>query len=90
MDATARWRAQDGAHHIHPFTDPRALARAGGSRMMVRGEGVWIEDSEGKRYLDAMAGLWCVALGYGRRELAGAAARQMETLPYYNTFFGTA
>ena len=46
-------------------------------------------DSEGNRILDAMAGLWCVNVGYGRKELAEAAYRQMLELPYYNTFFQT-
>jgi putrescine aminotransferase len=48
---------------------------------------VYLHDSEGHRILDGMSGLWCVALGYGRRELAEAAYRQMQELPYYNSFF---
>ena len=65
-----------------------ARARARGSSS--RAEGVYLYDSEGNRILDGMAGLWCVALGYGRRELAEAAYRQMLELPYYNSFFQTA
>jgi len=83
-------RRLDAAHHVHPFTDPKALAQAGGARVIVRGEGVWIEDADGNRLLDGLAGLWCVALGYGRRELVDAAARQMRAIPYYNSFFHTA
>jgi putrescine aminotransferase len=49
---------------------------------------VW--DSDGAQFLDGMAGLWCVNVGYGRRELAEAARRQIETLPYYNNHFQTA
>ncbi|MGH1483788.1 MAG: aminotransferase class III-fold pyridoxal phosphate-dependent enzyme, partial [Geminicoccales bacterium] len=52
-------------------------------------KGVTLVDSEGVEILDAMAGLWCVNIGYGRDELAEIAARQMRELPYYNTFFGT-
>ncbi len=78
----------DAAHHFHPFTDKAALD-AKGARVILRGEGVWLTDSEGHRILDGMAGLWCVNLGYGRRELADAGARQMMELPYYNTFFQT-
>jgi putrescine aminotransferase len=48
---------------------------------------VYLYDAEGHRLLDGMSGLWCVALGYGRRELAEVAARQMNELPYYNSFF---
>jgi len=81
-------RKSDARHHLHPFVDPRKLAEDG-VRMMVRGDGVFIEDAEGNRYLDGMAGLWCVQVGYGRRELIDAARQQLETLPYYNTFFGT-
>ncbi len=62
---------------------------ADGTRIIQRGEGVYIWDSQGKRYLDGFAGLWCVNVGYGRKEIADAVARQMNELPYYNTFFGT-
>ena len=78
----------DSRHHLHPFTDPEALAR-NGARVIVRGEGVYVEDADGHRYLDGMAGLWCVQVGYGRAELIHAAQAQMEQLPYYNHFFGT-
>jgi putrescine aminotransferase len=76
----------DAAHHLHPFTDHKEL-RAAGSRMIVRAEGPFIYDSEGKQILDGMAGLWCVNAGYGRTELAEAAYEQMKELPYYNSFF---
>lgn len=81
-------QAQDAAHYLHPFTDFKALAQIG-SRIIVRGEGIYIEDARGKRIIDGMSGLWNVALGYGRRELADAAYRQMMTLPFYNSFFQT-
>ncbi|MFV2033736.1 MAG: aminotransferase, partial [Halocynthiibacter sp.] len=83
---TEELQALDAAHHMHPFTDGAALA-AKGVRVITRADGVTLTDSEGRQYLDAMAGLWCVNIGYGRKELAQAAARQMENLPYYNTFF---
>ena len=89
-NSTAQWRAADLRHHLHPFTDTKALAAEGGSRIIVKAEGAWLEDSEGTRILDGMAGLWCVNIGYGRQELAEAAYRQMLELPYYNTFFKTA
>ena len=89
-DDTARWRDADLAHHLHPFTDTRALGEAGGSRIVTSADGVWLTDSEGNRLLDAMAGLWCVNVGYGRAELAEVARAQMIELPYYNTFFKTA
>ncbi len=76
----------DAAHHLHPFNDNAALAKRG-TRVLVRGEGCYVWDAEGNRLLDAFAGLWCVNIGYGRRELGQAAARQMEQLAYYNSFF---
>ena len=85
---TAGYRALDAAHHIHPFSDMGALNRDG-SRVIVKADGVYLWDSEGQRIIDGMAGLWCVNVGYGRRELAGAAYAQMLELPYYNTFFKT-
>lgn len=87
---TQQWQAIDRAHHMHPFTDSKALAARGGTRVITRAEGVYIWDSEGNKILDGMAGLWCVAVGYGRQELVDAATQQMQTLPYYNSFFQTA
>jgi len=85
---TKAWQAADARHHIHPFTDAAALA-AKGARVIVRADGVWIEDSEGRRILDGMAGLWCVNVGYGNRELAEAGYKALCDLPYYNAFFQT-
>lgn len=85
---TAELQALDAAHHLHPFTKANGLA-ARGARVITRAEGVWLQDSDGHRILDGMAGLWCVNVGYGRRELAEVAARQMMDLPFYNTFFMT-
>ncbi len=79
---------KDAAHYLHPFTDFKALA-AKGARVMVRGEGIYIWDSEGNKLIDGMSGLWNVNLGYGRQELADAAYRQLITLPFYNSFFQT-
>jgi putrescine aminotransferase len=88
-NSTAHWRESDTRYHLHPFTDYRSLAESG-SRIITKAEGIWLEDSEGRRLLDGMAGLWCVNVGYGRKELAEVAYRQMLELPYYNTFFKTA
>ena len=85
---TADWQAADSAHHLHSFTDTKSLAEQG-CRVITRADGVYIWDSDGNRLLDGMAGLWCVNLGYGRRELAEAAYEQLLELPYYNNFFKT-
>jgi putrescine aminotransferase len=87
-NSTSHWQALDRAHHLHPFTDHKNLAEVG-SRIIVKADGSYLWDSEGRRLLDAFAGLWCVNIGYGRKELADAAHRQMLELPYYNTFFKT-
>ncbi len=76
----------DAAHHIHPFNDNAELAKKG-TRILVKGEGCHVWDAEGNKLLDAFAGLWCVNVGYGRKSMAEVAARQMEQLAYYNTFF---
>ncbi|THH35330.1 aspartate aminotransferase family protein [Aliishimia ponticola] len=85
---TAELQALDAAHHMHPFSCNDEIAKKG-ARVITRADGVFLTDSDGNEILDAMAGLWCVNIGYGRDELAEAAARQMRELPYYNTFFQT-
>ncbi|GHA51210.1 aspartate aminotransferase family protein [Amylibacter ulvae] len=85
---TAELQALDAAHHMHPFTAGAELAKKG-ARVITAANGVTLTDSDGNQMLDAMAGLWCVNIGYGRKELANVAAAQMEQLPYYNTFFQT-
>jgi len=86
---TLHWQALSRDHHLPPFTDYKAL-NAKGTRIITRASGVYLWDSEGHKILDAMAGLWCVNVGYGREELIEAATRQMRELPYYNLFFQTA
>ena len=81
--------AADNAHHFHPFTDHKGLHEGGGARVITQAKGVYIWDGNGNKLFDAMAGLWCVNIGYGRKELAEAAYRQMLDLPFYNTFFKT-
>jgi putrescine---pyruvate transaminase len=76
----------DREHHFHPFTDFKSLGRRG-TRVIVRGEGVYIWDHQGNKLLDGMSGLWNVNVGYGRRELIDAALAQLQTLPFYNSFF---
>ncbi|MEQ6203013.1 aspartate aminotransferase family protein [Sulfitobacter sp. HNIBRBA2951] len=85
---TAELQALDAAHHMHPFTTNDELGERG-ARVIKSAKGVFLRDSEGNEILDAMAGLWCVNMGYGRDELVQAATRQMAELPYYNTFFNT-
>lgn len=83
-------RRLDVAHHLPAHQDYRLIRDIGGSRIITRADGSTIYDADGEALLDAMAGLWCVQVGYGRRELADAAHAQMLDLPFYNTFFKTA
>jgi hypothetical protein len=76
---TEHWQALSQAHHLAPFSDYRQLAEQG-PRIITEAKGVHLWDSEGHKILDGMAGLWCVAVGYGREELVEAAARQMHAL----------
>jgi len=86
--STKEIQAMDSAHFIHPFTDHGDLATRG-ARVIAKAEGIYVWDSEGEKMLDAMSGLWCVNVGYGRKALADAAYQQMMTLPFYNSFFQT-
>ena len=78
----------DRRYLFHPMTALATHEQCGPDPVIVKGEGAWLEDAEGRRYLDAMAGLWCVNVGYGRREIAEALERQASTLSYCHTFSG--
>ncbi len=78
--------ARDIASLVHQQTDLDRHAREG-AVLIDRGEGCRVWDTEGREYIEAMAGLWCASLGFSERRLADAAHRQMLKLPYYHTFF---
>ena len=80
------WKKLDKNHYLHPFTDFKSLGKKK-SRIITRGDGVYIYDSDNNKILDGMSGLWCVNIGYGRQELVEAATDQLKELPYYNSFF---
>jgi 4-aminobutyrate--pyruvate transaminase len=77
--------ARDAASILHPYTNSLANETEG-SLIMTRGEGVHVYDDSGKRYIEGMAGLWCVSLGFGQERLASAAAAQMRKLSFYHGF----
>ncbi len=80
-------RAQvDRKHVMHPFSVLHQHEVNGPRRMMVRSSGSTVYDEDGRGYIDAMAGLWCVNVGYGRKELAEALHDQALRLPYYHSF----
>ncbi|MEC5323090.1 aspartate aminotransferase family protein [Aurantimonas sp. A3-2-R12] len=77
--------ARDIAFHLHSYTNARKH-EANGPVVIDKGEGVYVTDTDGNRYIEAMAGLWSVAVGFGEKRLVDAAAKQMGKLPYYHTF----
>ncbi len=83
---TDRWQALDYAHHLHPFTDFKALAEKG-SLVIERASDIYVYDTEGNEFLDGMSGLWTCGLGYSQPEIVNAIHQQLEQLPYYNNFF---
>jgi 4-aminobutyrate--pyruvate transaminase len=87
MSLTTPAARRDLSFHLHPATNLR-LVQTEGPLVITRGEGVYVYDDEGRRYLEAMAGLWCASLGFSERRLADAAYRQMCELPFYHSFAG--
>ena len=77
--------ARDIAYHIHPHTNFQQHEDSG-SLVITKGEGAYVFDEQGKKYLEAMAGLWCASLGFSEKRLAEVAYKQMLELPYYHTF----
>jgi putrescine---pyruvate transaminase len=81
-------RRIDEAHLIHPFTDHADLHRQG-TRIIRSASGCTVVDENGRELIDALAGLWCVNVGHGRKEIADAVYRQMSAVAYYPSFFNT-
>ena len=77
--------ARDVAYYFHPATNARRHEQVG-PMMIERGEGIYVFDDQGKEYIEGLAGLWSVAVGFGEPRLAAAAAAQMEKLPFYHSF----
>ncbi|MFQ5732074.1 MAG: aspartate aminotransferase family protein [Planctomycetaceae bacterium] len=87
MTDKAALLSRDNAHLIHPLHNPKLHAEHG--HVWVRGECEMLTDVDGKEYIDGLSGLWNVVAGHGRKELAAAAARQMETLAYCSGYSGS-
>ncbi len=77
--------SKDIAHQIHPATNLRKHERVG-PIVIDRGSGIYVYDDEGREYIEGLAGLWSVAVGFGEKRLVEAATRQMSKLPYYHIF----
>ena len=87
MSLTTSAARRDLAYHLHPSTNLRSV-QTDGPLVITRGEGVYVYDDEGRRYLEGLAGLWCASLGFSESRLADAAHRQMTELPFYHSFSG--
>jgi 4-aminobutyrate--pyruvate transaminase len=87
MSLTTPAARRDLSFHLHPATNLRQV-QTDGPLVITRGDGVYVYDDEGRRYLEGMAGLWCASLGFSERRLADAAYRQMCELPFYHSFSG--
>ena len=85
MDQPNSIEARDISYHLHSYTNARKHQNVG-PLIVERGQGIYVEDLHGKKYIEALAGLWCVAVGFGERRLIEAASRQMAKLPYYHNF----
>lgn len=85
--AAATIESRDIASVLHPYTHLRRH-ESQGPLVITRGKGVFVYDDKGNEYLEGLAGLWCVSLGFSEQRLADAGARQLATLPYYHQFAG--
>lgn len=89
MDNKQQLENWDRTSFMHPSTHLAQFARGDlANRVIQKGEGVFIEDIEGNRLLDGFSGLYCVNIGYGRKEVAEAIAEQARTLAYYHAYVG--
>jgi 4-aminobutyrate---pyruvate transaminase len=77
--------ARDIAYHLHGYTNAVRHEQEG-PLVLTEGKGIYVHDENGRAYIEGMAGLWCVSLGFGEERLIDAAVRQMKQLPYYHTF----
>jgi 4-aminobutyrate---pyruvate transaminase len=79
--------ARDIAHVLHPYTNSAVHEREGGM-VVSRGDGIYVVDTEGNRYIEGLSGLFCASLGFSEERLVEAATRQLRKLPFYHTFGG--
>ena len=83
-DTESLWQ-KDRDHYIHPWTDFSTFKEEG-SMVMANSEGAYVSDSDGKRYIDGIGGLWCNNIGYANEEMAEAIADQIRQIHYYSVF----
>lgn len=77
--------ARDSAHVLHPYTNS-SIHEKQGPLVISRGEGIYVFDEDGNKYIEGLSGLFCASLGFSEQRLVEAATRQMNKLPFYHTF----
>jgi len=85
MSTLSALQNRDINYHLHPYTNAVKHQQIG-PRVIERGEGIYVFDDQGNKYIEGMAGLWSVAVGFNEQRLVDAATRQMAKLPFYHTF----
>jgi len=80
-------QARDIAYHLHPYTN-LSVHEKEGPLVIARGEGIYVFDDAGNRYIEGLGGLFCASLGFSEARLVDAATRQLRTLPFYHVFGG--
>jgi 4-aminobutyrate--pyruvate transaminase len=77
----------DVAHFLHPYTNLKSHQNTG-PMVITKGDGIYVYDAKGNRYIEGLSGLWCTALGFSEKRLIHAATKEMEKLPFFYSFFG--
>lgn len=85
MSTSTAIHHRDISYHLHPYTNAVKHEEVG-PRIIDRGEGIYVFDDQGRKYIEGMAGLWSVAVGFNEQRLVDAATRQLGKLPFYHTF----
>ena len=86
-DQVLRQQSKNSSGQINSYTN-LGMIEENGPLVISSGDGVYVTDSSGKRYLEGMAGLWSASLGFSEKRLGKAAAKQFDRLPFYHNFFG--
>jgi len=84
MNTPSELAAKDIAAHLHPFTNLATHADVG-PLVITRGDGILVEDEQGRRYIEGMSGLWCSSLGFSHPRLIAAGTQALQTLPSTTT-----
>ena len=79
--------SRDIAYHFHSYTHPATLLKEG-PHIINQGDGIYVYDETGKKFIEGMSGLWCTSLGFSEKEIVDAITQQLKRLPYYHTFAG--